>query len=800
MADNRHLTEDEKVLHGMGYAQELSRRMGPFQSFAISFSIICIISGGLASFPIAISTLGPWMATIGWIIGGIIALIVAASLGQIASAYPTAGSLYHWSSILGGRFWGWLTAYINLLGLLFVIPAVNVILYTFIKDLFFSGMLGWDVSGWTNTTMFIWVAVITAAQCLLNQFGIKLTTMLTDFSGYLILGITALLTLLLFSKAPSFSLGDAFASANTTGAVGGGVAPEAGWFMALLMGLLYPLFTITGFDASAHTSEETVDAQNTVHKGMLTSVFWSLVAGFIMALAMVMALPAIYTTLAADPNQTTIAKDVMDKLAAIPGGPKPADMAFLGWSSFTTLFNVLIAPSFLGKICALGIIIANFFCALSAVTSTSRMVYAFARDGGLPGFLASVSPTYRTPQAAIWFTGILTFLLVLVTTPLGAFVALSTGCAVYLYMSYAMPVIAGLFAEGNSWTTFGKFRLGGLSKLFAVITGLSVLGAVIGGHNLVPSAGEFGKEGFVPGLWYYTIGYIGILSLIWALFEGKRFKGPPIGDEIKRRQAEITAREAALSGGGSSLTSSFGGTNNATSVGAGAAAAVAATAATVAARSVQSSGQGSGQGSSTQAEAEAAARRRVAAQREADEAARRAAAQKEADEASRRAAAQKEADEASRRAAAQRETAAREARDAESRRAAEAQRSAATLSDATVDADERKATRKAAPKRAAAPAKKAVAKKAAPARKAARSVTDDITLVDGIGPKLKKDLAGAGIRSLADLSKLSAAQITALDAKIPRDADQIADWVAQAKDLLAGKAPRAASDRARSKS
>ena len=100
MADNKHMSEDEKVLHGMGYAQELSRRMGTFQSFAISFSIICIISGGFGSFPIALATGGPFSLTIGWLIGGAFALVVAASLGQIASAYPTAGSLYHWSSIL----------------------------------------------------------------------------------------------------------------------------------------------------------------------------------------------------------------------------------------------------------------------------------------------------------------------------------------------------------------------------------------------------------------------------------------------------------------------------------------------------------------------------------------------------------------------------------------------------------------------------------------------------------------------------------------------------------------------------
>ena len=553
---NTNMTEDEKVLHGMGYAQELSRRMGTFQNFAISFSIICILSGGLASFPIALSTAGPWMATLGWILGGIFALIVAASMGQIASAYPTAGGLYHWSSILGGKFWGWLTAWTNLLGLLFVIPAVNVILYGFIRDLFFSGILGWDVSGWTNNTMFIWVAAITAAQCLLNHFGIKLTTLLTDISGYLIFVISIILTFLLFTHVKSFDLAKAFAFANTTGDAGGGVAPAYGVILAILMGMLYPLFTITGFDASAHTSEETRDAQGTVHKGMMQSVFWSLVFGFLLALGMTMALPSVYDALAADPIQTILSADAMKALAAIPGGPAPADMAVLGWSSFSVLFNTLIAPSFLGKICAIGIILANFFCALSAVTSTSRMIYAFARDRGIPGFLASVSPTYRTPIAAIWFTGIVSFILVVVTTPLNAFAALSTGCAMYLYMSYGMPVVAGMMAEGKTWDTYGKFRLGGLSKIFGFIVLLGVIGIIIGGHAFVPSIAGVAADAaanppvvgsaFVPGLWYYTVGFYAILLIVWFAYEGKRFQGPPMGDQIAKRQAAIAAQEQAL--------------------------------------------------------------------------------------------------------------------------------------------------------------------------------------------------------------------------------------------------------------
>ena len=517
---NTHMNEDEKVLHGMGYAQELSRRMGPFQSFAISFSIICIISGGFGSFPIGLSSGGPFSLTIGWIIGSIYAMVVAASLGQIASSYPTAGSLYHWSSILGGRFWGWATAYMNLLGLLFVIPAVNVFLYLITRDLLCAGVLGWDVSSWTNTTQIIAVGVITAAQALLNHFGIKLTTMLTDFSGYLILVVTLLLITLFVMAAPHFDISRAFTLVNNTGDAGGNVAPQYGTLMAIMIGLLYPLFTITGFDASAHTAEETVDARNTVHKGMLHSVFWSGVFGLILILAMIMAIP----------DLTVAAKS--------------------GWSSFNNLFIAAILPSFLGKILLIGVIISNFLCALAAVTSTSRMIYAFARDGGLPfsNVLASVNPTYRTPVAAIWFSAIVAVVLTAITTPLNAFAALSTGCAMYLYISYAMPIVAGFFAEGKSWTEFGNFRLGGLSKLFGIIVMIGTVVVTIAGHAFVVSVPADEKAGtsFVPGLWYYSLGFVIILAVLWLVSENKRFKGPPMGAEIGKRQASIAAQEKAL--------------------------------------------------------------------------------------------------------------------------------------------------------------------------------------------------------------------------------------------------------------
>jgi len=132
-----------------------------------------------------------------------------------------------------------------------------------------------------------------------------------------------------------------------------------------------------------------------------------------------------------------------------------------------------------------------------------------------------------------------------ITTPLTAFAALSAGCAMYLYMSSGMPVIAGFFAEGKSWTTYGKFRLGGLSKLFAIIVAIGTVGIIIGGHAFVPS---ITGDTFVPGLIYYTVAFYGLLIIAWVAFEGRRFKGPPVGDEIARRQAEIAKMEAKLEG------------------------------------------------------------------------------------------------------------------------------------------------------------------------------------------------------------------------------------------------------------
>jgi amino acid transporter len=272
-----------------------------------------------------------------------------------------------------------------------------------------------------------------------------------------------------------------------------------------LLGLLLPIYTITGFDASAHTSEETRDARRAVPRGMINAVFWSFAFGLVMVSSFVLAMP-----------DTT--KSALD-----------------GANVFFNLFAALKVPAALKDLLYICIVLSNYLCALAGVTSTSRMIFAFSRDGGLPGhkIWRAVSHTHRTPVAAIWLAALLAFLSTLYSP---AFGALAAGCAMFLYVSYAMPILAGLFSEGKSWTEFGPFRLGIWSKPIGVLAVLGTLVVIFVGiqppNNILIS---------------YGLGLIVLMIVLWFGVARSRFPGPPIGAAaVAARAAEIAAEEHAV--------------------------------------------------------------------------------------------------------------------------------------------------------------------------------------------------------------------------------------------------------------
>ena len=508
MSDKTPHIDDVKQLHGMGYAQELSRRMSGFSNFAISFSIICILAGGITTFANGFGAAGGASIGIGWPVGSLFAIIVALSMGQIASSFPTAGGLYHWSSSLGGRAWGWATAWFNLLGLIFVTASVEYGVYILFRDLILHGLFNVDVSAFGFWQATIAIALILVTHAVFNHYGIRLTTLLTDFSGYWIFIVAVLLTVVLFAFAPTHDFSRLFTFTNFTGDPGAGTWPQTNSIVvAFLLGLLLVCYTITGFDASAHTSEETRSAAVTVPRGMWQSVFWSFLFGYAMVSTFVLAMPSV------------------------------TDGAAQGTNVFYWIMNGSAMPALVRNLLYIGIVISNYLCGLACLTSTSRMMYAFARDDGLPfsKILGHVSPNFRTPTYAIWVSS---GLALLATLYADAFFVLAAGSAVLLYISYVMPIAAGLLAEGKAWKEKGPFNLGALSKPLAVL-------AIIGGLVLA-------WTGFQPPndkVLYVTVGLVVVLVVLWFGLERRRFAGPPTGDQIAARQSTIAEIERNLEKG-----------------------------------------------------------------------------------------------------------------------------------------------------------------------------------------------------------------------------------------------------------
>ena len=491
--------DDLKVLHSMGYAQELSRSMRGFQNFAISFSIICILSGGINSLGQGISAVGGAAIGIGWLVGCAVCLVFALGMAQISSAYPTAGGLYHWGSLLGGRALGWLTAWLNLIGLVTVLAAINVGTYNF-----FIGAFG-PVLGLTSSygLQAGCVVGITLLQAIVNHRGIRATARLTDLSGYLIFAVAAGLTVALLAYAPTWDFTRLVTFHNYSGAGGGDVWPATDSLLKLFgLGLLLPIYTITGFDASAHTAEETHDASRAVPRGIVRSVLWSALAGWVMLSAFVLAIPD------------------MDAAAAS------------GWNVyFTTLDAIFPAPLKFGL--DLLILVCQLLCGLATVTSASRMIFAFARDGGLPAsqVLKRVHPRFHTPVPAIWTAAVIAVLFTLYTP---AYTTIVSVTVIFLFLSYGLPVIAGLFAYRRSWTQMGPWDMGPAYRVVAVL----VIGAVALMFYL-------GIQPPNDAALRITVEFFALTAVVWFGFERRRFKGPPVGDELARRHAALTAAAPA---------------------------------------------------------------------------------------------------------------------------------------------------------------------------------------------------------------------------------------------------------------
>ncbi|MFF0447865.1 amino acid permease [Streptomyces sp. NPDC004609] len=399
--------------------------MGPFGNFALSFSIISILSGCMTLFGFGLMTGGPAVMLWGWAFVGLMVLAVGAALAEVTSAYPVSGALYYMASRLGGPRWGYVTGWFNLLGLLGGMAGG-----CYGSALFIGAWLNlqWDVTPTPERTLLIFGCILLLLATL-NLFGVRLVSILNSISVWWHLGGVAVIVGAL-AIVPS--------SHQSAGFVFGEFANETGWSNPLyvgLLGLLLAQYTFSGYDASAHLSEETKHAQVSAARGIVRSIFLSWVVGFILLAGMLFAI-----------------QDYAGTIGTATGVP-PAQI-------FLDALGVNAAKALL-----LVIIIAQLFCANAGLASASRMVFAFSRDGALP-FASTwrrLSSRTRTPVPAVWLSVAVPFLIALPslysTTAYTAIVSINV---IGITPAYAIPIYLRLRA-GSGFIP-GPWQLGRWSR------------------------------------------------------------------------------------------------------------------------------------------------------------------------------------------------------------------------------------------------------------------------------------------------------------------------------------------------
>jgi len=460
------MDRDSEQLERLGYAQQLLREMGGFASFALSFSIISVLTGAVTLYGHGLKFGGPLQMLAGWPLVTLLTLAIAMSLAELASAYPTAGALYHWSSRLGGREAGFFTAWLNTIGQFAITAGIDYGLAEFV-----AAMLGW--SGRPRTLLLC--AGILLSHAALNHLGVRLVARLNDLSAWVHIAGVAILVVTLALLAPHQPA--AFLTQ-------GHLAEGHGAAYSFAVGLLLACWTFTGYDASAHVSEETHDPTRNAPWGMLLSVAVSGIAGYALLLAVTLSIGDLGAAVAAD-------NPFIQVLTSGLG-------ARLG--------NALVCIA----------MAAMWFCGLSSVTSNSRMLFAFARDGGLPFAtqLAKVSPRFRSPHVAVWTSAGAALLVALWADAYSAMVALST---IALYASYGLPIFFGLRArKSGRWLTPGPWNLGRWSALVNRVAIVWI--AVCAGLFVLPP-NQLAGATFAACL--------AGLALYWRFHMRARFKGPP---------------------------------------------------------------------------------------------------------------------------------------------------------------------------------------------------------------------------------------------------------------------------------
>ncbi|WP_239020671.1 amino acid permease [Nakamurella antarctica] len=426
------LTDDERHLASLGYKQELNRSWSGFSNFAISFSIISILAGCFTSFGLGWNNGGPAAIAWGWPIVSAFILIIGFCMSELVSAYPTSGGIYWWASKLGGPKAGYYTGWLNLIGLIAIVASVAYGCATFL-DLTLSTFSDSWAQGYSLTRVFIIFLMVLILAAAINIFSSHLLAIINNISVWWhVAGAAVVVLILIFVPDHHASFSDVFArTINNTGLFGGETSGAGFLFYVLPMAAILTQYTITGYDASAHLSEETKSAAGAAAKGIWRSIFYSAIGGWILLLSFLFAV-------------------------------QDADGVSAGGGAVAVIFSQALTSQVAGIVLLISAA-GQLFCTMACLTSASRMLFAFSRDGAVPAakVWATLSKN-KVPANGVMLSAVVAAIITLpalvavdingAPVPVAFFAVVSIG-VVGLYICFAIPIYL-------RWRMGSKFKVG----------------------------------------------------------------------------------------------------------------------------------------------------------------------------------------------------------------------------------------------------------------------------------------------------------------------------------------------------
>jgi len=507
----KELGADERELADLGYKQELHRGWSSFTNFAISFTIISVLAGCFTNFSFAWNAGGPAGISIGWPILCGLVLLVALSMAELTSAFPTAGGPYWWAAKLGGPGWSWFTGWFNIVGLVGIVAGVGYGAAFFLQATL--SLYGVDVFGInfatanTSTILhetFLLFLIILLLYTVVNIFADRALALFNNISvGWHVVGVLVIIGLVAFVPSHHQSVSFVFGQRlNNTGFNGGSTSGLFFWLYILPLGFILTMYTQTGYDASAHTAEETRGAAIAAAQGVWRSVFYSAIAGWAVLLALLFAATHV---------------DAINKAG---GGSIP--VIETGLASWAAKFVLII--------CTVG----QLFCGAAGLTSASRTWYAFSRDRGMPGWPIFRRLTERrVPLYAVLAVSIAS-LIITIPAYFGsktgvpwAYFAITAICTVGLYLAYIIPVYLrlrmGSAFQPGPWTLGDRYKwvnIGAIAFVVLVVFALDIPTTFTGvpwNTGFTLTAVNYSPLVLIVGL---------IVGIWWVLGAKNKYKGP----------------------------------------------------------------------------------------------------------------------------------------------------------------------------------------------------------------------------------------------------------------------------------